>query len=152
MNPVSRRNPWPLWLLLLGAFFLTLTAWSVYRASTRGSAVTDPGYYSHGLRFNDSLLERQAAEGLGWSVATAVQDGWIRVRLSGRDGLPVAGGAGEVVIFRVRTGSETRLVLHELSPGEYGAPLPGGLRGEFPAEMSLGRDGARVSRRLQLNL
>lgn len=150
-NSASSRS-WPTLIVALGLLFLLFSGWSAYRAATRGSAVTDKDYYKHGLKYDHALVEQKAAEALGWTAAIDVSGGWLRCGLSDRDGMPVTGGAGEVVLFRVRTGTETRLQLHEIEPGVYGAPLPVGLQGELPAEMTLGRDGARISRRLQLNL
>ncbi len=148
-TPPSRS--WPTLIVALGLLFLIFSGWSAYQASTRGSAVTDRDYYSHGLKYDHALVEQKAAETLGWTAAIDVSDGWFRCRLGDRSGMPVTGGAGEVVLFRVRTGTETRLLLHEVEPGVYGAPLPVGLQGELPAELTLARDGARITRRLQLN-
>ncbi|NIQ96979.1 MAG: hypothetical protein GWO11_09190, partial [Desulfuromonadales bacterium] len=44
-------NPWPISIVGLGLFFLSLTAWSVIQARSGVSTVTDPAYYSHGLKF-----------------------------------------------------------------------------------------------------
>ena len=145
----SKTNPWPRNLVVLGLLFLTLTGWSVYRAATRVSDVLDQDYYSHGLRFNDSLIERQAAQGLGWTLATEVRDGWLRCRLNGVDGRPVTGGGGDLLL---RRDGEYRFPLEERGPGLYVVRLPPELSGEFSAQLILGRDGAHMRRNLLLNL
>ncbi len=135
-------------LLAVGSFFLLLTAWSVQQAVTRSSAVIDADYYSHGLRYHNSLLEQKAAEGLGWHLTAEVADGRLRLRLSAGDA-PVTGGAGEV---RLGAGQGAAFLLQEEAPGIYAASLPPDAAGPMALRVHILRDGARIDRALLLNL
>lgn len=150
MPDTIKPNPWPRLLAALGLLFLLFSIWSAYRAATRVSPVTDRDYYSHGLKHNRSLLEQKAAESAGWSLTATVQTGRLQVRLSERDGRPVT-GADAIATFQGENGL-AELPLAEERPGSYAAPLPDALAGEIPAHLEIARDGARISRRLLLNL
>jgi len=143
-------NRWPHLLLLLGLLFLGLTGWSVYRSATGVSAVTDRHYYSHGLRYNDSLVEKQAAESLGWQVAVSLENGYLASQWTGKDGQPVAGGDARLVIPDSNR-SDITLLLKEDAAGRYGTNLPGELQGETPALLTFSHGGATLRRTLLLN-
>lgn len=151
MTALPPRNIWPSLLLLLGLCFIGVTGWSIYRATTQVSGVTDAGYYSHGLKYNNTRDEQQAAESLGWSLSTTLEERRLQVRLQDRDGQPVAGASGEVTLYLVRSGNPTILPLVELAPGHYTTRLPMELRGEISARLQLVRDGAQLSRSLMFN-
>ena len=137
-------------LLLIGAGFLCLTAWSIYRAGSETSAVTDRDYYSHGLRYNKTMLERKAAESLGWSAAIELTGTGLVIRLEDKYDQPVAGAAGVLTLFSTSREPSVTIPLTEATQGHYTALLPTGRRGEIPAEISFERDGARLNKRLLL--
>ncbi len=151
MTKSPLRGFWPRLLLLLALLFVGITGWSINRATTQVSAVTDAGYYSHGLKYNHTRVEQQAAESLGWSVTTTLENRRLQVRLQDRDGSAVAGATGAIILYAVRSGNPTRLPLVELSPGHYTTRLPSDLRGEITARLQLARDGAQLSRSLMFN-
>jgi nitrogen fixation protein FixH len=142
---------WPCLPLLLGLLFLGMTGWSVYRSVTGVSAVTDRHYYSHGLRYNDSLVEQRAAASLGWQVSVSLQNGHFTSHWTGKDGQPVAGGEARLVIS-ARNRSAITLPLTEAAAGRYGASLPAELQGEIQALLTFSRSGATLRRPLLLNL
>jgi nitrogen fixation protein FixH len=142
---------WPYLLLLLGLLFFGVTGWSVYRSVTGVSAVTDRHYYSHGLRYNDSLVEQKAAASLGWQVSVRLQNGQFTSQWTGRDGQPVAGGEAQLVIS-ARDRADLTLLLTEAADGRYGVILPAELHGEIQAMLTLSRSGATLRRPLLLNL
>jgi nitrogen fixation protein FixH len=133
-------------------FFLLLTGWSVYRAATGVSKVTNPRYYSHGLRYNDTLIEQEAAEGLGWQAVISLAKGRMEVRLTDRDGRPVPDARAEVALYRTEAKGDRLLHLSEESPGFYAAALPEEISGRLSARLQINRMGAGLSRTLLLNL
>lgn len=151
MTALPLRSFWPSLLLMLALLFAAITGWSIYRAATEVSAVTDAGYYSHGLRYNHTRVEQQAAESRGWTLTTTLEDRRLQLRLLDREGKAVAGASGAVTLYSVRSGNPTILPLVELSPGHYTTRLPGELRGEINARLQLARDGAQLSRSLLFN-
>jgi len=147
---MNKRKFTPWMLLLIGAGFLGLTVWSIYRAGRDTSAVTDRDYYSHGLRYNTTLLERKAAESMGWTTAIELTGSGIVVSLRDKTGRPVAGAAGELTLFSTSQEPVVTIALTEATAGYYAALLPAGRRGELSAEISFDRDGVRLNKRLLL--
>lgn len=151
MTALPPRNIWSFLLLLLALMFISVTGWSIYRASTQVSGVTDANYYSHGLKYNNTRVEQQAAEGLGWSLNTTLEERRLQVHLQDRAGQAITGASGELTLFLVRSGNPTILPLVELSAGHYTTRLPSELRGEITARLQMVRDGAQLSRSLMFN-
>jgi nitrogen fixation protein FixH len=152
MNDAARSTHWPKVIIGLILFFLLLTGWSVYRAAKGVSEVTNPRYYSHGLKYNDTLIEQEAAAGLGWQVGIRLADGRVEVRLTDRDGRPVVQAQAEVALYRTQAKEHRLLHLAEESAGLYAAALPEGLSGSLSARLQITRLGAGLSRSLLLNL
>jgi hypothetical protein len=148
--PRPRHTPWL--IVLLGVGFTAFTAWSFYRAAVGTSAVTDLDYYSHGLRYNQTLLEERAADSLGWQVAVSREENALVAVLGDGGRLPVSGARGVLTLFRTDLPQPQRLNLQESTPGRYQAVLPAGLTGELAADIAFERTGARLQRRLLLAL
>ena len=147
------EKPYIPWLLfIIGGIFITLTTWSIYQASQGTSAVTDRNYYSHGLRFNKTLLERKAAETLGWSVDTQLEGRTLSFELKDKHGAPVYGAKVNLEIFISEASSSITLPLMHSGPGLYQINLPETVTGERAARLEIERDGARMHKRLLLNL
>ena len=136
--------------MLIGGGFLVLTAWSIYRAGHGTSAITDHDYYSHGLRYNKTMLERKAAESLGWTTAIELTGSGIVISLKDKMGQPVAGAEGQLILFSTNQEPAVTVLLTEATAGYYAARLPAGRRGELSAEISFDRDGVRLNKRLLL--
>lgn len=146
------RNRWSLLILLLVAGFFALSAWSFHLAASGTSAVTDANYYSHGLRYNQTLLERNAAASLGWDAAVTLTDLHLQVALSDGERQPVTAAHGTLTLQGGERGAAQQLPLHEKSAGVYLGTLPPGLRGEITAQVDFEQAGARLSKRLLLSL
>ena len=144
----KRYTPWI--LLLIGVGFLGLTSWSIYRAGHETSDVTDRDYYSHGLRYNKTMLERKAAESLGWTTAIELTGKGIVISLKDKAGQPVTGADGELTLFSTNQEPFVTIALTEATTGYYAARLPAGRRGQLAAEVSFDRDGVRINKRLLL--
>lgn len=147
MPSPRRDNIWPRLIVAIGLLFFLFSSWSAYRAATMVSAVTDRDYYSHGLRYDQSLVEQRAAETMGWSLEANLSGDRLEIRLSDGEGRPVSGCRGEASL----PGAD-RFLLHEDAPGLYSALLEPLLKGEFAAHLEFKRHGSRLSRRLLLSL
>jgi len=79
---VSKKNFYPLLILLLIGSFLCFSIWSAMRAADLGPQVTDADYYSKGLRYSSTMLEKRAATVLGWKVSTRLIGRSLEFRLS----------------------------------------------------------------------
>lgn len=147
-----RSRPIPWLIVLLGIGFAAFTAWSFYRAAHGTSAVTDPDYYSHGLRYNQTLLEQRAADSLGWQVAIDLVGDRLLANLNDSGQQPISGARGMLTVFRSDLPQPLQLNLQESAPGRYQATLPAHLTGELTAAIAFERAGARLQRRLLLAL
>lgn len=146
-----QKTVFPPLLAVLILVFLAFTGWSVWMAVRADPAVTDPDYYSKGLKYNRTLLEKRAAASLGWELVATLDKGRLRIALHDGRGRPVSGAAGEVTLFASRSGLQ-HLKLRETSPGVYRVRLPDDLGGELRARVEFDRRGARLMRDLLLNI
>ena len=144
----TRHTPWL--LLTIGCGFLILTGISIYLASQRSSGVTDPEYYSHGLRYNQTLLERKAAASLGWDTDIRLIAHTLHIDLKESSGQPVLGARGELTLLD--GSSPMNIVLQQTALGTYQAKLPDSLHGEITADLSFNREGAKLGKRLLLSI
>jgi nitrogen fixation protein FixH len=145
-------NRWPLLIMLLVAGFFALTAWSFHRAARGASAVTDPDYYSHGLRYDQTMLEQKTAVALGWVPVVRLQGRQVIIELRDRSQRAVTQAQGALLLSDPGKRHPRKVTLNETGSGSYQAELPENLRGEHTAEITFLRDGARLSRRLLLSL
>ena len=138
-------------MLLIGSFIVFL-GWSAHQAATRGSDIADRDYYSKGLKYNATLIEKQAASVLGWKVEVALREHTLDIFLRGRQNLPVSSGEATLYLYQPSASSPLELHLSEIRPGTYRLILPDDLSGETRARLDFHREGARISRNLLLNL
>jgi nitrogen fixation protein FixH len=149
---MQRRNFWPLLVLSLVAGFLALSAWSFHRAARDASPVTDADYYSHGLRYNQTRLEQEAAASLGWQTRASLAGRQLRITLTDRSQQPVTAARGSLTLIDGIRGAVLALPLQETSGGVYQGDLPTTLHGEYTAQIELEINGSRVNQRLLLAL
>ena len=62
MNQNTENSRWPAFIILLVLTFVVFSWWSLQRAASGVSAVSDPNYYSHGLKYNSTNIEIQTAQ------------------------------------------------------------------------------------------
>lgn len=134
---------------LLLCSFLVFSSWAAYQAATRVSAVSDRDYYSKGLKYNSTLLEKKAATVLGWELHSTLIDGILIQYLTDQSGEPVSGAKG-LLKLQYRE-AQLSVPLEEVDAGVYRAPLPQ-LSGEHLIRAEFERDGARILRRLLLTI
>lgn len=141
----------PLILLLLGSFLL-FSLWSAFQAAGLGSDVTDDDYYSKGLKYNTTLVEKRAAAVLGWELSTHLVGKNLELYLVDKDGGAVQGAVGSLYLAIPGQAENVRLPIRELSSGNYRIELNAGFSGAIQARLELVREGARLNRQLLLNL
>lgn len=151
MTESKKRNIYPpLILLLLGAFLL-FSVWSAFQAAGLGSEVTDADYYSKGLRYNTTMVEKRAATVLGWRVSTTLNGRILEFRLTDRDGSLVDRATGSIYLAIPDAAENVNLPLKEVAAGLYQVTLSKDFSGAIQARLELERDGARLNRQLLLN-
>ncbi len=134
---------------LLLCSFLIFSGWAAYQAATRVSGISDRDYYSNGLKYNSTMLEKQAATVLGWELRSELINGVLIQHLTNREGEPVSGAKG-LLKLQYR-GTLLMVPLEEADPGVYRAQLPE-LSGENLIQAEIEYDGARILRRLLLTI
>ncbi|HKJ04475.1 MAG TPA: FixH family protein [Geopsychrobacteraceae bacterium] len=150
--PKQQKNFYkPLIFVLLGSF-LTFSVWSAWQAANRGSQITDRDYYSKGLKYNSTIIEKRAAEVLGWALETTISGKTLTFSLTGDDKNNVANALGTLYLYLpdVPNGKPYRLT--EVFSGHYQLLLPAEIKGSLRARVMFERDGAKLNRQLQLNL
>jgi len=149
---VKKKNFYPLLILLLIGSFLCFSIWSAMRAADMGPQVTDADYYSKGLRYSSTMLEKRAATVLGWKVSTRLIGRTLEFRLDDKDGKPVKSAAGALFLYLPEQASSTRFPLQEIAAGVYKLTLSTNMTGEMSARLEFKREGAYLNRQLLLNL
>lgn len=148
----TRKNFYPLFILVMIISFLCFLGWSAMRASESGPEVTDADYYSKGLRYTSTLLEKKAAVTLGWTISTKLNGRMLDIYLSDKDGQPVRAAKGSISFYLPETSERIKFPLFESEAGHYVLSLPDVLKGELSTRLEFEREGARLNRQLLLNL
>ena len=149
---MKKTNLYPAFVLLILGSFICFLAWSAMRASDSAPQVTDADYYSKGLRYTSTVLEKRAAAVLGWRVDTQLSGRTLQLQLSDKEGQPVRSANGVIAIYMRDRGESMRFSLEEAGAGIYQLHLTDSMSGEMTARVEFERDGARLSRQLLLNL
>ena len=148
----TKKNAYPLFIILLIGCFLAFSAWSAMRAIDAGPEVTDADYYSKGLKYSSTVLEKRAAAVLGWKVETQLIGRTLEFRLNYKEGKPVETANGDIFLYLAGSTSSKQLPLQETEPGVYIFNLTASMTGEMNARLEFERKGARINRQLLLNL
>ncbi len=147
-----KKNIYPILILVLLSSFLCFSLWSAKRAIDLGPEVTDADYYSKGLRYSSTVLEKRAASVLGWKVSTQLVGRTLEFRLSDKEGLLVRSAQGAIYFPLAGTTSSRRLPLQETTLGTYTFNLTDEMTGEISARLEFEHNGARLNRQLLINL
>jgi nitrogen fixation protein FixH len=154
MNPQNenKKNVYPLMIVLLIGVFLVFSTWAALQAAGLGSRVTDADYYSKGLRYNTSQVEKRAAETLGWRLETRLDGQALEFRLTDRQGTLVDRAIGAIYLAVPGAAENVHLSAREFDAGRYRINLTDKIKGSVQARLEFERQGARLNRRLLLNL
>ncbi len=152
MTETKKKNIYPPMILLLIGGFLIFSAWAAFKAAGLGSKVTDADYYSKGLKYNTTQVEKRAAEVLGWNLETRLNGRDLEFLLTDREGVEVDRAGGTLYLAIPGTAENIHLPLQEITSGSYRVKLGDNINGSFQARLELEREGARLNRQLLLNL
>lgn len=148
----AKKNFYPFLILLLISSFLCFSVWSAMRAADLGPQVTDADYYSKGLRYSSTMVEKRAATVLGWKVSTQLIGRTLEFHLEDKDGRPVKSARGVLFLYLPDKASSKRFPLQEIAAGIYQLDLISSMTGEMNARLEFELEGARLNRQLLLNL
>lgn len=148
----TQKNLYPFFIIIAIVSFIGFLAWSAMRASESGPEVTDADYYSKGLRYTSTILEKKAATSLGWTITTELSGRTLSIALNDKNGAPVKSANGSILFFLPDTSERVEYPLQETTSGHYQFHLMASLHGELSARVEFEREGARINRQLLLNL
>ncbi len=148
----AKKNLYPILILLLIGSFLCFSMWSAMRAANMGPQVTDADYYSKGLRYSSTMIEKRAAMVLGWKVSTQLIGRTLVFHLNDKEGRPVKSAKGILFLYLRDKAASIRFPLQENAAGVYQFNLTPSMTGEMNARLEFEHDGARLNRQLLLNL
>ncbi|UCZ56187.1 FixH family protein [Desulfurispirillum indicum] len=144
-----KSAPWLVIAILFAAFFL-FSASAIHRAFTGVSAVTDPLYYQHGLKYYESVAEKRMAATLGWVATAELAGRQLSITLRDGTGAALEGGTARLELATAQGAMELALEAHP--QGAYEAALPADLSGEVHLTFSFARDESRISRNFLVHL
>ncbi len=142
---------WPAFIISLALAFAIFTWWSLTRAASSVSPVTDSGYYQHGLEYNDTHHELLAAETMGWQILPQVNGRRLTIQVEDGRQAGVPGGRGFIAV-QAEAGQPTPLPLTDAGQGRYTVDLPAGLPSTVAADLTLSKGQATLQRRLLIAL
>ncbi len=142
----------PLLIFLAVVGFIGFLAWSAFQAGELGTRVTDAAYYSKGLKYNATQVEKHAAEVLGWNLEVEMEAHALEFLLTDEQGAGVTGASGLLYLAVPGAAENIQLELEETGAGRYRARLNAGMKGSIQARLEIERQGARLNRQLLLNL
>ena len=148
----KNKSPYIFLIILLLGSFLLFSTWSARQAANNGSRISDPAYYSKGLKYTNTQVEKQAAASQGWQLATQVEENQLRFSLSDAQQNPIGQASGNLTLYLSAEKQLLHLLTREAQPGEYLVDLPSDLHGSHQARIEFVRAGARISRQLLVNL
>ena len=148
----KKKGFYPSLILLLIGSFLCFSVWSAMRAADMGPQVSDANYYSKGLKYSSTMVEKRAAIVLGWKVTTQLTDRTLEFQLEDKQGQPVKSAKGIIFLYLPDKASSMQFPLQEIAAGVYQFNLTSSMTGEMNARLEFELDGARLSRQLLLNL
>lgn len=154
MNMNTANIRWPSFIITLALAFVAFSWWSLERAASGVSPVSDPNYYSHGLKYNNTNLEIQTAQALQWTVTPKVKGRALTVLVADAGQVGISGGHGEVTVqFEgVEQSPLPPLALIDRGQGLYTVDIPASLPRTLSANLTLTKDQATVQRRLLITL
>lgn len=152
MNTTAAR--WPALIIALVLAFAAFSWWSFILAASGVSAVTDPDYYSHGLKYNGTALERKAGEALGWRVSQQVAGRVLTMRVEDAQQQGIPGCQGVITFAGDGAGPQPLppLAVTEIGAGRYRAEIPAALPQTLAATLTISKGQALIQRRLILAL
>ena len=146
-----KKSRIPLLLAALIGGFILFLAWSGKQASTSGTDITDRDYYSKGLKYNSTLVEKRAARVIGWQLKTILSGKNLSFILTDKNNQPITTANGFLILPEPGNNSRS-LPLEEINPGIYQIELPPEINGERLTRVDFELNGARINRQLLLNL
>lgn len=148
----TKKMLYPAMIMLLISVFLIFSGWAAFQATGFGSKVTDADYYSKGLKYNSSQVEKRAAEVLGWNLETKLNSRDLEFLLTDREGTGVTRASGTLYLAIPGSAENIQLPAQEVAFGHYRVKLADTISGTIQARLELEREGARINRQLLLNL
>ena len=148
----NKKSRIPLLLTIVIGIFILFLAWSAKKASIGGTDVTDSDYYSKGMKYNSTLVEKRAASVIGWSLQAALQQSNLTLNLTDKNNAPVSGANAQATFPEPGNNRSRTFQLNESEPGTYLLTVPSDLDGEQLVRIEFERDGARINRQLLLNI
>ncbi|MFC1827051.1 FixH family protein [Thermodesulfobacteriota bacterium] len=152
MKETKKKNFYPTMIMLLIVGFIVFLVWSAFQAAGLGSKVTDADYYSKGLKYNSTQVEKRAAEVLGWNLETRLDGRTLEFHLFNHEGGKVDRAVGTLYLAIPGMAENIHLPLQEVASGYYRVKLGDNINGTIQARLELEREGARLNRQLLLNL
>jgi nitrogen fixation protein FixH len=122
---VKRGAHWPFLLAGLLAGGVGANVYLLVRASTDPSFSVEPDYYAKAVAWDAHLDQIRKNADLGWRAEVSTGAPGVVIRLSDREGRPVAGARVDLEAFPLARGNQiVRGTLLETADHDYRAELP----------------------------
>lgn len=145
---------WPAFIICLVLAFVAFSWWTMDRAISGVSPVSDPNYYSHGLKYNHTSIEIQTAQALSWKITPKVEARVLTIRVVDAKESGIDEAKGSILVQPEGAGQSPMpaLPLIDSGAGFYTVTFPASLPRTLSASLTLTKEQATIQRRLLINL
>ncbi len=150
---------WPGMVFGLIGLNVSVVAVTLYLAHSDASFAVEPDYYQKALAWDESTRIAAQSADLGWKAVLEVspsgpaREPWVSLRLTDRQGVPVADARVEVTAFASARASERRkITLREVAPGLYSAALAGAQAGAWEFAISADKGADRFQKNIETSI
>jgi len=145
---------WPAFIIVLIAGFAAFSWWSIDRAASQVSAVSDPDYYAHGLKYHSASLDAKASATAGWTVTPQLAGKALIIEVRDATHQAIAGCQAIITFPPGQTAARmpiAPIALTDTGDGRYSGTLPAGLPTSVSATLTLNKDQATAQRQILIN-
>ena len=141
------------WILPFFGVMLIANIVFVWFALSTHTGIQVENAYDKGANYNQILEQARERELLGWQVDLDIEEHLILIALFDKAGNPIENAEIDVFLFSPRSANNDQvLMVQKLDGGQFSAPYPSELDGQWELRLTVKNEGKSVEYRRKLVL